>query len=61
MADYELLIKNGTIIDGLRMPAYHGDIGVRGGKIVAMGNVQESGKNQGRFWEQPHGKSLECC
>ncbi len=40
MADYDLLIKNGTIIDGLRMPAYRGDIGIRGGKIVAMGNIQ---------------------
>jgi len=40
MAEYDLLIKNGTIIDGLRMPAYRGDIGIRGGKIVAMGNVQ---------------------
>lgn len=42
MAEYDLLIKNGTIIDGLRMPAYRGDIGIRGGKIVAMGNVQGS-------------------
>ena len=42
MAEYDLLIKNGTIVDGLRMPAYRGDIGVRGGKIVAMGNVQGS-------------------
>ncbi|MBI3757851.1 MAG: amidohydrolase family protein [Deltaproteobacteria bacterium] len=42
MAQYELLIKNGTIVDGLRMPAYRGDIGIRGGKIVAMGNVQGS-------------------
>jgi N-acyl-D-aspartate/D-glutamate deacylase len=40
MADYDLLIKNGTIVDGLRMPAYRGDIAVRGGKIVAMGNIQ---------------------
>ncbi len=32
MAEYDVLIKNGTIIDGLRM----------GGKIVAMGNVQGS-------------------
>jgi N-acyl-D-aspartate/D-glutamate deacylase len=31
MADYDLLIKNGTIIDGLRMPAYRGDIGIRSG------------------------------
>src|SRR5262245_52444238 len=42
MADYDLLIKNGTIVDGLRMPAYRGDIGIRNGKIVAMGNVQGS-------------------
>jgi len=42
MAEYDVLIKNGTIIDGLRMPAYRGDIGIRGGKIVAMGNVQGS-------------------
>jgi N-acyl-D-aspartate/D-glutamate deacylase len=40
MADYDLLIKNGTIVDGLRMPAFKGDIGVRKGKIAAMGNVQ---------------------
>ena len=42
MADYDLLIKNGTIVDGLRMPAYKGDIAIRGGKVVAMGNVQGS-------------------
>ena len=39
MAEYDVLIKNGTIVDGLRMPAYRGDIGIRGGKIAAMGNV----------------------
>ena len=41
MAEYDLLIKNGTIVDGLRMPAYRGDIAIRGGKIVAMGNIKE--------------------
>ena len=40
MAEYDLLIKNGTVVDGLRMPAYRGDIGIRSGKIVAMGNIQ---------------------
>ncbi len=39
MAEYDVLIKNGTIVDGLRMPAYRGDIGIREGKIAAMGNV----------------------
>ena len=39
MAEYDVLIKNGTIVDGLRMPAYRGDIGIRDGKIAAMGNV----------------------
>ncbi len=42
MADYDVLIKNGTIIDGLQIPAYRGDIAIRGGKIAAMGNIQGS-------------------
>lgn len=37
MADDELLIKNSTIVDGLRMPAFKGDIDVRNGKIAAIG------------------------
>jgi N-acyl-D-aspartate/D-glutamate deacylase len=40
MAEYDLVIKNGTIIDGLRVPAYRGDIAIRGGKIAAMGNIR---------------------
>jgi N-acyl-D-amino-acid deacylase len=42
MAEYDLVIKNGTIVDGTRMPAYRGDIGIRNGRIVAMGNLMES-------------------
>ena len=42
MAEYDLVIKNGTIVDGTRMPAYPGDIGIRDGRIVAMGNLTES-------------------
>ena len=36
---YDLLIKNGRIIDGSGLPAYHGDIGVAGGRIVEMGRL----------------------
>jgi N-acyl-D-aspartate/D-glutamate deacylase len=42
MAEYDLLIRNGTIVDGTRMPAYRGDIGIRKGRVVAMGNLTES-------------------
>ena len=42
MADYDLLIKNGTIVDGTRLPAYRGDVGIRNGRIVAMGNLKET-------------------
>jgi N-acyl-D-aspartate/D-glutamate deacylase len=36
---YDLLITNGRIIDGSGMPAFHGDVAVRAGKIVAMGKL----------------------
>ena len=39
MAEYDLLIKNGTIVDGLRTPAYRGDIAIRNGKIAAIGPI----------------------
>ncbi len=34
---YDLLIKNGRIIDGSGRPAFYGDVGVAQGKIVEMG------------------------
>jgi N-acyl-D-amino-acid deacylase len=35
----DLKITNGLIVDGTGQPAYEGDIGVRDGKIVAVGEV----------------------
>ena len=32
MADYDLLIKNGTIVDGLRMPAFEGTLASAAGR-----------------------------
>ena len=36
---YDLVIKNGKIIDGSGLPGFHGDVAVNGGKIVEIGRV----------------------
>ena len=37
---YDLLIKNGRIIDGSGMPGFRGDIAVRNGNIIEMGKLR---------------------
>src|SRR6202171_5251463 len=36
---FDLVITNGHIIDGSGSPWYSGDVGIRGGKIAAIGNL----------------------
>ena len=36
---FDIVITNGRIIDGTGSPWYSGDIGIRGGKIAAIGNL----------------------
>ncbi|HZT08826.1 MAG TPA: amidohydrolase family protein [Chloroflexota bacterium] len=37
---YDVLIRNGTIIDGSGLPAFHGDVAIRDGRIVEIGRVE---------------------
>jgi N-acyl-D-aspartate/D-glutamate deacylase len=38
----DLLIRDAQIVDGTGTPAHHGDVGVRNGRIVAVGDVDDS-------------------
>jgi N-acyl-D-aspartate/D-glutamate deacylase len=43
---YDLLIRDGRIVDGTGMPAYLGNVAVRNCKIVAIGKLSGTAKRQ---------------
>ena len=40
MAEYDILIRGGTIVDGTRTPRYVSDIGIKDGKIAQIGGLK---------------------
>jgi len=45
MQSYDLVIRNGTLIDGTRAPRFQADIGVAGGRIASIGSLNK-GKSE---------------
>jgi dihydroorotase-like cyclic amidohydrolase len=43
---YDLVIRNGTVVDGLGGEPYRGDVAVSGGVIVAVGTVDTPGTRE---------------
>ena len=41
---YDLLIRNGTVIDGSGLPRFRADVGIVQGKIAAIGRLRDSAK-----------------
>jgi N-acyl-D-aspartate/D-glutamate deacylase len=43
---YDLVIRNGTVIDGTGLPEYRADVGLTGDRIAAIGRIRERGQEE---------------
>ncbi len=43
---YDLVIRNGRVVDGSGMPAFNADVAVKDGRIARIGRVDQAGKRE---------------
>ena len=43
---YDLVLRNGMVVDGTGSPAYRADVGVSDGRIATIGRIRESGADE---------------
>jgi len=43
---YDLVIRNGTVVDGTGLPNYRADVGLNGDRIATIGRIAERGKEE---------------
>src|ERR1700729_2793486 len=40
---FDLIIRNGTVVDGTGLPSYRADVAMNGDRIVRIGQIRERG------------------
>ena len=43
---YDLVIRNGSVVDGSGLPAFNADVAVNGNRIVRIGRIAEAGREE---------------
>src|SRR5256714_10081671 len=46
MAEFDMIIRGGTIVDGTGMPRFKGDLGIKNGKITAVDGIKSAAADQ---------------
>jgi N-acyl-D-amino-acid deacylase len=46
MADFDVIISGGMVVDGTRLPRYQADVGIKDGKIAKIGNLKKHSANK---------------
>src|SRR5215468_3836670 len=46
MSDFDLVLRNASIVDGTGAPAFAGDVGIRGDRIAAVGRIEARGARE---------------
>lgn len=43
---YDLVVRNGTVVDGSGMPRFRADVGIQGGRITKIGRITDKGREE---------------